>query len=357
MPELNEIQKETLDILGHAFTKGASDIHFEPQPKGVYVRFRVEGICRDIRIIEPERKMIFLDETISLFRMRRDRTHVEQSARFAHPTKPVDYRVSLAPCLTGPRLCLRLLERGKEFSLADYPMPSLAKEALYEALLCSSGLIIISGPTGSGKTTLLYSALATINRKEKVVFSVEDPVEYQLPRLNQIPVESHFSFSDAVKNLMRQDLDVAMIGEIRDSDTADQTMRAANSGHLVLSTVHANSAPSVYPKMYAWGVKEMDVKSGMLYVSAQRLKPKLCQDCLERDSRPLACTLASKVLGEPFKPFISSGCSACNHTGYKGMVLILEFGISKNNELIMQQTIRGEAIKMLREGAIDAFKA
>lgn len=354
---LTPVKLEVFDVLTYAFRLGASDIHIEPTKNTAVIRFRCGGLMRDVRVIPPNRKNSFLDEAISFFGLLRHQVHVEQKTRFEHPNEPVDYRISVMPSLHGPRFCLRLLERNKTFHLDAYPMPDDAKEYLTRTIMRGYGLILISGPTGSGKTTLLYSALGSIDRLAKTVFTVEDPVEYSLPRVTQVPISGSYGFADALRTLMRQDPQVIMVGEIRDEETAHAAIKAASTGNLVFSTIHANDVNDIFKRFEGLGVSRLQVEPVLLYASAQRLQPKLCSSCRVEDDHLLAKELALEITGTDFIPFTSKGCVDCNNLKYSGRVLLYEWGIPTNQGFKIQGTLKEAAKTSLVNGDVDAYTA
>jgi type II secretory ATPase GspE/PulE/Tfp pilus assembly ATPase PilB-like protein len=232
-----------IDICSFAFIHGASDIHVEPQKEGITVRLRIDGQLRIIHRVEECNATLFAEQTKHLFGFNMAIAGVPQDTSWSHPEEPVDCRCNLIPVKYGEKICLRLLERGKNFSLPSYPLDLGAKEDLLRLIKKKAGLIIVSGPTGSGKSTLLYSILGSLDRDQLNIMTVEDPVEYELRGLNQTPInrKKGFGFAEALRALMRQDPDVIMVGEIRDQETAQAAIHAASTGHLVLTTVHAPS--------------------------------------------------------------------------------------------------------------------
>lgn len=351
-------------ILHEAFKRGASDIHIEPQEHMTQIRIRIDGALYDMppAVIEPEYRARLQGQAKKICGFDLGKSGVPQDSRFSHKELPVNFRSSLIPTLYGEKIVLRLLERNKPFSLDTYPLPEIAKEKLKKALNLSSGLVIVSGPTGSGKSTLLYSALASLDRATQNVHSLEDPIEYTLQGLNQTEVSTNgdVTFATGLRSLLRQDPDVIYLGEVRDEETAHAAIHAAKTGHLVLTTVHANSAREIFSRLSGLGVKPIDIKATMAFASAQRLVPKICQHCAMEDpngSDKIRNALSLEILTKA-----SPGCAQCNNTGIKGRVLIFEFIYKETKEsnkksLISYGSLRSSVIQLLKEGTINADSA
>ncbi|HYX31589.1 MAG TPA: ATPase, T2SS/T4P/T4SS family [Oligoflexus sp.] len=361
MSTQNPFQEYFLDILREAYSHGASDIHIEPYGAEIIVRIRVDGIMRIIRRESELSYMARLSEVIkktSQFDM--GVSGLPQDQRFRIPSIPeIDFRASLCPTMNGEKIVLRLLERNKDFSLETYNLHEEARQHLYNALARWQGLILVSGPTGSGKSTLLYSALGAIDRVQNSVHTIEDPIEYTLPYLNQTQVRpGSLSFAQVLRSLLRQDPDVILIGEIRDEETAEAAMHAASTGHLVLSTVHANSAEEITGKLAGLGVSKDALVSSLLFASAQRLLPNLCRNCVQDD--PMESEHYSRLFGKDAHIKYAPGCEMCVD-GYKGRTLLFEWITGERKagtyELRAHGSLSEEAQKLLLEGQIDAKTA
>ncbi len=343
-------QLEFLDICRLAYRKRASDIHVDPTPDGVAIRFRIDGLMAPIVEIPRNRAESFGENVKSLIGFDMAQYGVPQDTRFSHPDHPVDFRAALIPTLYGEKFCLRLLDRKKEFNLESLPLNTEAREALALALKKGQGLIIVSGPTGSGKSTLLYSALGSLDRSRKAIYTIEDPVEYSLSGLVQIPVNPpKLNFSHALRALMRQDPDVIMVGELRDLETAEVAIHAANTGHLVLTTVHANSVLDIANRLEALGVNRGLFETAILFASAQRLPTRLCKSCKVDDpeSMKLARDLFSATITD--LPKRTTGCTECGGSGVSGRVLLFEY-------LSSQKAASGRVLKKhddLKDQALD----
>lgn len=349
------------DLLRMAAERGASDLHIEPFADTIRIRARIDGILVKIQEVR-ERKYFerFLLQSKRACRFEMARHMVPQDSRFQADGIAFDLRASLVPTLFGEKIVLRFLERNKQFSLASYPMPEFAKAELRRVLDKWQGLILVTGPTGSGKTTLLYSALSEIDRTENNIHTLEEPVEYTLEGVVQTQLtRGGVRFSEALASLMRQDPDCILVGEIRDEETAEAAIHAASTGHLVLSTVHANSALESIERLEGLGVKRDLIEANLLFASAQRLVPRNCPHCREvdLDSRPLV----SAVFGIDVTPQKGRGCAACNGTGVKGRELFFECLVRASagavQSLKPMGSLREAAIETLKKGVVNAQNA
>ena len=317
-------------LLKNAVEQRASDIHIEPYEKFIRVRFRIDGILKEISTLSIDvlsgivtRIKILADLNIAERRLPQDGRIVMNINN-----KNIDMRVSILPLVTGEKVVIRILDRtsykvGRErlgMSKAD-----LAK--LDEIISSPHGIILVTGPTGSGKSTTLYTVLSELNDAEKNIVTVEDPVEYSLEGINQINVNSKvgLTFANGLRSILRQDPDIVMIGEMRDSETAEIGIRAAITGHLVLSTLHTNDAPSSVIRLVDMGIEPFMVATALKGVIAQRLVRKICPHCKEAI---LADVTEKKLLGvsenEQVVHYKGRGCAACNHSGYSGRMGVYE---------------------------------
>jgi type II secretory ATPase GspE/PulE/Tfp pilus assembly ATPase PilB-like protein len=353
----NPFEEYFVHLLSCAAQQGASDIHIEPFQGSLLIKFRVDSILR-IQATQTEpnwiQRLCEIVKRMCGFNM--GIAGSPQDTRFTVPGIPFDYRASLCPTMHGEKIVLRLLEQSKEFSLQAYPLCEDAKRDLFAALNKWQGIIIVSGPTGSGKSTLLYSSLGAIDRVENNVHTIEDPIEYSLPNLNQTQASrGKLSFADVIRSLMRQDPDVILIGEIRDEETAEAAIHAASTGHLVLSTVHANSAKDIVDRIVGLGVKKDLFLCNLLFASAQRLVPRICPHCAIED--PDSKELVQAVYGVDIIPKKGRGCGQCTN-GIKGRVLLFEWMTrARASEPKMHENIGAQALKYLKQGVIDAQSA
>jgi type IV pilus assembly protein PilB len=350
-------------VLQKAVECGSSDVHVEPFPGMFQIKFRVDGVLRvfDRQILDNKRIERFAEVTRKIcgFDMGKDGKPLD--ARFCVPLLPYDFRSSLCPTMHGEKIVLRLLQKNKTFDLQTYPLRDDAKSDLLRAINRSQGMILVSGPTGSGKTTLLYNALSAIDRIANNVHSIEDPIEYSLPNLGQTQI-SHgvLSFAEVLRSLMRQDPDVILVGEIRDEETARAAIHASCTGHLVLSTVHANSASEIVERMEGLGVNRDLFLANLAFASAQRLVSKNCSFCSEED--PDSVALVRAVFEEDIVPKQGKGCEHCGNSGVKGMVLLFEWMTRERDNLGKKiikthDSIRNQSKYYMQEGVINAQNA
>ncbi len=324
-------------FIARAVSRGASDLHFEPYKNMYRVRFRIDGILHDIDFLPLKMQLPVASRIKILSGMDIAERRKPQDGQISMKvsSKDLDIRVSTLPLADGESLVLRfLVKEAVMYDLERLGLESDLTRVLNEDISRSAGVILLVGPTGSGKTTTLYSCLNKINTEDKKIITIEDPVEYQLDGINQIQVrpEIGYDFLTALRSILRQDPDVIMIGEIRDRETARVAMQSSMTGHLVFSTVHTNDAPAAYTRLIDLGVEEYLINSSLISVVAQRLVRKVCSDCARPS--PLDDTtiktyaldvMAGKHNIETLQAMEAVGCPACNHTGYRGRVGIMEY--------------------------------
>lgn len=352
-----------LDLLRLAAEQNASDLHLDPMDTAVRIRIRVDGTLRVLQWIKGAAYAgRFFQQAKKVCGFDMGRVNIPQDRRLRAEVVPYDLRASLIPTLYGEKIVLRLLQRGKEFSLETYAMPEDAKADLRGILQRPQGLVLVSGPTGGGKTTLLYSALSAINAEENNVHTLEDPVEYDLPGVIQSSISpGEMSFAGALRALMRQDPDVIMVGEIRDEETARAAVHAAATGHLVLSTIHANSALSSISRLEDLGLSHEQVSANLLFASAQRLIPRNCPDCIQPDEAHQR--LVFSTFRDTLMPAVSVGCPACGQTGVRGRALLFEYvtfaPVAGTGKRMAHPhgTLKDHAFEYLKEGVINAEHA
>jgi len=336
------IANDVRALMGEALSQRTSDIHFEPTTKGLIVRFRVDGILRDIcryfSTVQDLRKVVLARiKIIADLNIAEQRQPQDGRVTEVLGGQRVDLRVSTLPTLHGEKCVIRILPHENNFStLLDLGMPK-ARLATYEEWLSrSQGMILITGPTGSGKTSTLYTSLAKLVDTSKNVVTVEDPVEYQLARVNQVQVnvKAGLTFASGLRSILRQDPDIVMIGEIRDLETAEIAIQAALTGHLVLSTLHTNDAASTIARLLDMGVEPFLISSALIGVVAQRLVRKVCT--CHKEYKPSAEELEllhlTSSTDEVFAKAV--GCEKCNGMGYSGREGVFE--IMPVNEKIQQ---------------------
>ena len=329
-------------VFEEAMRLRASDIHFEPQEKGLRIRFRVDGVLHiqteaDAKIATAVALRLKLMSGLDISEKR-----LPQDGRFAIKVRnvPVDVRISTLPTQFGESIVMRLLNQNTGLlSLDKVGMPPRVLERFRHALSRPSGMVLVTGPTGSGKTTSLYAALNELNSPEKKLITVEDPVEYRLGGLNQVQVHEKIdlSFSRVLRTVLRQDPDIVLIGEMRDQETAEIGMRAAMTGHLVLTTLHTNDALSTPIRLLDMGVPRYMVALSVHMVLAQRLVRVICDNCREpyelnpNEREWLRYELADQVEAQSY--FHGRGCAHCANTGYQGRTGVYEF-LEMNDEVV-----------------------
>jgi type IV pilus assembly protein PilB len=313
-------------ILTDAVQKGASDIHFECYEKDIRVRYRIDGVLAEI--MRPPIKM--KAALISRFKILSDLNIAERRVpqdgriKLRLGRRVIDFRVSTLPTLFGEKIVLRILDKGNlTLDLEKFGMEEKAEKDFMRAIMNPYGMVLVTGPTGSGKTTTLYSALSQINTPEVNIMTAEDPVEYNLHGINQVLVRTEIgmTFAAALKAFLRQDPNIIMVGEIRDLETGSIAIKAALTGHLVLSTLHTNDAPSTITRMIDMGIEAFNVASAVNLITAQRLVRRVCQNCKEPVTYPREYLDAAGLTDEDIAGitfYRGAGCETCNGSGYKG---------------------------------------
>lgn len=323
-------------ILEDALVLRASDIHCEPNDKTVVIRFRVDGVLHDAGEMPRE----YYDNVVNRLKvkakLRIDEHFATQDGAIRHVshnhTEPVDLRISIVPTLDGEKIAIRLLSSYvRDLALSDIGMSAKMQQQIMESTSKPFGMILVTGPTGSGKTTTLYSIIKILNTRGTNITTIEDPVEYKIQGVNQIQVntQAQLTFAKGLRAVMRQDPNTILVGEIRDYETADIAVNAALTGHLLLSTFHANNAATAIPRFVEMGVEPFLVGSTLELVISQRLVRRICDSC--KVSFSLTKTDLEKLPAEVVKHFQAKmtlfkgkGCNACSHTGYKGRIGVFE---------------------------------
>ena len=346
-------------IFAQAVRDGASDIHVEPYEREMKVRFRVDGMLRDI--MSPRKLMhaAVISRLKILGEMNIAERRLPQDGRIKSVIagRSVDVRVSIVPTVFGERAVMRILDKGTAMlGLEELGMQPDTLEQFRQMIRIPHGVILATGPTGSGKSTSLYAALQEIWSPTTNILTIEDPVEYQVRGIGQIPVRPHIglTFANGLRSIVRQDPDVIMVGEIRDFETAEIAIQAALTGHLVFSTLHTNDAPGAVTRLLDMGVEPYLVASSLIGAVAQRLVRRVCTFCVDED-RPSAETLAAVGIGPgdwagepPFRRGL--GCEKCLHTGYKGRVGLYElFAV---DETIRRMTVARSASSEMKDQAV-----
>lgn len=341
-------------IIRHAIDGSASDIHIEPYGTKEYrVRFRVDGMLYASLSIPKEVGRAVVSRIKILSELKIDEKRKPQDGRFKinESGRMVDFRVSSLPVVDGEKIVLRLLDTGNNvIDLDSMGLMGKGKEILLKNIKEPFGVILMTGPTGSGKSTTLYACLDILNKEERNIITLEDPVEYSISGINQSQInpEIGYTFASGLRSILRQDPNVIMVGEIRDSETAELTIHAALTGHLVLSTLHTNSSIGAIPRLIDMGIEAFLLASSLRVVGAQRLVRRICNECREEIKiAPAILTYINDQIKELSKVEISKydinlenglhvykgkGCEACNESGYKGRIAIFE-ALEIDNEL------------------------
>lgn len=317
-------------VILKASTLGASDIHFEPYEEAALVRFRMDGILHEYLKIPTQTYQSVVSRIKVISNLNIAEKRVPQDGRIGVRigTKEIDIRVSTVPTVFGERVVLRLLDKsGFNLSLEDLGFSELELNKFKRILKKPYGIVLVTGPTGAGKSTTLYASLHFIKDPRKNIITIEDPVEYQVKGVSQIQVNQKvgLTFAAGLRSILRQDPDIIMVGEIRDSETADIAIHAALTGHLVLSTLHTNDAVSSIPRLIDMGMEPFLVANSLEGIVAQRLVRKICNHC-KKPYRPTEIELLELKL-DPSKEYIfykGEGCQHCLGSGYKGRVGIFE---------------------------------
>ncbi|MBZ6074512.1 type II secretion system ATPase GspE [Aeromonas schubertii] len=353
-------------MLSEAIKEEASDIHIETFERSLVIRFRIDGVLREI--LRPHRKLasLLVSRIKVMSRMDIAEKRVPQDGRISLRIggRAVDVRVSTMPSSYGERVVLRLLDKNTiRLELAQLGMTLRNRNIISELIRKPHGIILVTGPTGSGKSTTLYAALSEINSRDRNILTVEDPIEYDLEGVGQTQVNTKvdMTFARGLRAILRQDPDVVMVGEIRDLETAQIAVQASLTGHLVMSTLHTNTAIGAITRMRDMGIEPFLLSSSLLAVLAQRLVRTLCPDC--RESHPITAH-ERELMGlrddEGETVWRAVGCELCNHTGYRGRTGIHELVVidepvreaihNASGELAIERLIRHHTPSIRRDG-------
>ncbi len=349
-------------ILTDAIKRGASDIHIEPYEKEFRVRFRIDGILYEImnpplklKDAMTSRMKILAKLDISEKRLPQD-GRIKLKMKLNEKNKELDFRVSVLPTLFGEKIVMRLLDKENlrlDMTKLGFEQESLAK--FEEAIFKPWGMVLVTGPTGSGKTNTLYSALAKVNSPEVNIMTAEDPVEFNLPGINQVQMKESIglNFAATLRSFLRQDPNIIRVGEIRDFAPAEIAIKAALTGHLVLSTLHTNDAPSTINRLMNMGIEPFLVATSLLLIAAQRLARRICSNCKEPvdiQAQALLNLGFKKEEVGTFTVYKGRGCEKCNNTGYKGRVALIEV-MNIDDEIRELILSGGTAIDIKRKAA------
>jgi type IV pilus assembly protein PilB len=350
-------------ILTDALKRGASDIHIEPYEKSYRVRFRIDGVLSEV--MNPPMKLkeaiasrlkILSKLDIAEKRLPQD-GRIKIKMKFQGKLKELDFRVSTIPTMHGEKIVMRLLD--KDNLMLDMTKLGFEKGSLKgfeEAIFKPYGMVLVTGPTGSGKTNTLYSALQRINTPEVNIMTAEDPVEFQLPGINQVQMKESIglNFAAALRSFLRQDPNIVLVGEIRDFETAEIAIKAALTGHLVLSTLHTNDAPATINRLMNMGIEPFLVATSVNLIAAQRLIRRICQNCKQEEDVPVQALLNvgfSETEAPQIQLYKGRGCEQCNQRGYKGRVGLFE--VMEVTEDIRELVLSGASAVELRRRALE----
>jgi type IV pilus assembly protein PilB len=361
-------------IILQAIRDKASDIHVEPEEDSLKIRFRIDGILHEQATIPKQMQAAVLSRMKIMSEMNIATKRIPQDGRFRLNMEggQIDMRVSSLPTLFGENIVMRLLDTTSILiGMEKLGFDEQNLEKFKSLIVKPHGIILVTGPTGSGKTTTLYSALNSINTPDKNIITVEDPVEYQLKRIrqSQINPKGGLTFATGLRSILRQDPDVIMVGEIRDLETAEISIQAALTGHLVFSTLHTNDAPSSLTRLTDMGVEPFLISSSVIGIIAQRLVRMICPSCKQAytPSKEVIDDIGVKLPDTPLKFYKGAGCKVCKNTGYKGRMGIFEMLLldDKIRDLILAKTSSSQikhlaqesGMKTLREDGIEKVLA
>lgn len=383
-------------LIKHAILQSASDIHIEPSETEVHVRYRIDGILHEAMTLPKDVALGIVARIKVLSNLKLDEHRLPQDGRFKlqNENYKIAFRVSILPVFDGEKIVMRLLDEGSHgLTLEKMGFSGTPLEIIHREIRKPNGMVLVTGPTGSGKTTTLYTVLDILNTQEVNISTVEDPVEYRMPRVNQTQVNPKIgmTFAAALRSLLRQDPDIIMVGEIRDEETLEIALHAAMTGHLVLSTLHTNSAAATLPRMLDMGAEPFLIASTVNVIIAQRLTRRLCQECKEEyhiDSKEVDAlsktfdmkdlmdfllkqeTLKEKMTikkgWEGISFYKPKGCDQCNGEGYRGRmgiyeVLAMDAEIKKlvaqsaTTEVINAQAQKSGMATMVQDGFMKAI--
>jgi type IV pilus assembly protein PilB len=384
--DLNELQMATEEapvvklvnlILTDAIKKGASDIHIEPYERSFRVRYRIDGVLYEVMKPPMKLKNAITSRIKILSEMDIAERRLPQDGRIKIKLpggKDMDYRVNCLPTLFGEKICLRLLDKSNlQLDMTKLGYEEDALKWFKQEISKPFGMVLVTGPTGSGKTVSLYSALSELNKTTENISTAEDPVEFNFAGINQVQMheEIGLNFASALRAFLRQDPDIIMIGEIRDFETAEIGVKAALTGHLVLSTLHTNDAPSTINRLLNMGIEPFLVASAVNLITAQRLGRRLCSECKEVEDVSKQALLDAGVPPDEVDDFVcyrGKGCSNCNDSGYKGRIGIYQVmpmfdeiremvlagantaEIKRESMRLGVRTMRQSALRKLKEG-------
>ncbi len=347
-------------ILTDAIKKGASDIHIEPYEKLFRVRYRIDGVLHEVMKPPIKLKNAIASRIKIMSQLNIAERRLPQDGRIKlklGKSREMDYRVSVLPTLFGEKVVMRLLDKSNlQLDMTKLGFEQNALDSFLEAIHQPWGMVLVTGPTGSGKTTTLYSALSDLNKMSDNISTAEDPVEFNLAGINQVQMhdEIGLNFAASLRSFLRQDPDIIMVGEIRDYETAEIGIKAALTGHLVLSTLHTNDAPSTVNRLLNMGIEPFLVASATNLILAQRLARKICTECQEKVDVSPNVLKDLDINDDDMKDmtfYTGKGCSVCNGTGFKGRIALYE--VMPFTETLKELVLNGASSSEIKRAAID----
>ena len=369
-PVVRFLQKMLID----AINMRASDLHFEPYENHYRVRFRVDGELREITQppIAIKEKLASRIKVISRLDIAEKRVPQDGRMKLKFGTKAIDFRISTLPTLFGEKIVIRILDPSSaRLGIEALGYEKIEKDRLMACIVRPYGMVLVTGPTGSGKTVSLYTCLNILNQPGVNISTVEDPAEINLPGINQVNVndKAGLTFAAALKSFLRQDPDIIMVGEIRDLETADIAIKAAQTGHMVMSTLHTNDAPTTLTRLLNMGVAPFNVASSVILITAQRLARRLCENCKQPADYPREAMLRAgykpEDLDGSWRPYRAVGCSSCS-SGYRGRVGIYQVMpiteeqqriiLSEGTAMDIAEQARKDGVRDLRQSGLVKVK-
>jgi type IV pilus assembly protein PilB len=350
-------------VLTDAVKRGASDIHIEPYEKEYRIRFRIDGVLQTIMSPAPKLKDAITSRIKIMAKLDIAEKRLPQDGRIMMKLnvngrkKQLDYRVSTLPTLWGEKIVLRLLDKENlRLDMTKLGFEPESLEKFERAILKPYGMVLVTGPTGSGKTNTLYSSIVRLNQPDTNIMTAEDPVEFQLPGVNQVQMKEAIglNFAAALRSFLRQDPNIILVGEIRDFETAEIAIKAALTGHLVLSTLHTNGAPETISRLMNMGIEPFLVATSVHMIVAQRLVRRVCQECSEELEIPYQALISAGFTPEEAKetkPRKGKGCGTCNGSGYKGRCGLYE--VMEVDEELKELILVGASAMELKKKAIE----
>lgn len=350
-------------MMTDAVSRGASDIHIEPYESEVRVRFRIDGMLHEMLRISLKYKDPIVSRIKVLAKMDIAEKRLPQDGRIKikmklkNVAKDLDLRVSVLPTIFGEKVVIRILDKaGLMLDMKALGMEPESLKFFETSIFQPWGMVLVTGPTGSGKTNTLYSAISRLNTPDVNITTVEDPVEFNIKGINQVNVKEEIglNFANVLRSFLRQDPNIMLVGEIRDNETAEIAVKAALTGHLVLSTLHTNDAPSAIYRLVNMGIEPILINSSVLCICAQRLVRRICQECKRKIDVPAQALVNigfSEKEAEMVEVFAGKGCATCNYTGYKGRIGLFE--VMSVTNTIKELILSGAPLYTIKQKAIE----